>query len=211
MAIPCPGCGRQYDVTLFAFGRTLSCTCGARVALEIRHVEPDSPPRFVADEMLERLARWLRALGYDTLHTPGVEDAELVRTAFEQHRLLLTRDRGLCREWRFDNCVVVDAAKPAAQLRELDARFGVGRDWRSHLFTRCMVCNTALDRLTSAGPRPGTSAPGQGGGRLPAAGDVHSFCPGCGRIYWEGLHTRRMRTFLSRVFDENGDQAGTVS
>lgn len=31
MTIACPGCGRGYDVTLLQFGRTLECTCGARV------------------------------------------------------------------------------------------------------------------------------------------------------------------------------------
>ena len=33
MAVVCPGCGRQYDVTLFSFGRTIHCTCGTRVGL----------------------------------------------------------------------------------------------------------------------------------------------------------------------------------
>jgi len=31
MAILCPACGRQYDVTLFQFGRGLVCDCGAEV------------------------------------------------------------------------------------------------------------------------------------------------------------------------------------
>ncbi|MBN1827168.1 MAG: hypothetical protein JW958_13000 [Candidatus Eisenbacteria bacterium] len=31
MAIPCPRCGRQYDSTLFAFDRTVRCSCGAVV------------------------------------------------------------------------------------------------------------------------------------------------------------------------------------
>jgi predicted Zn finger-like uncharacterized protein len=28
MAITCPKCGAQYDVTLFEFGRTVKCDCG---------------------------------------------------------------------------------------------------------------------------------------------------------------------------------------
>ena len=32
MAIVCPRCGRQYDVTLFQFGRTVTCECGATVS-----------------------------------------------------------------------------------------------------------------------------------------------------------------------------------
>jgi hypothetical protein len=32
MAILCPRCGRQYDVTLFQFGAGVECDCGERVA-----------------------------------------------------------------------------------------------------------------------------------------------------------------------------------
>jgi hypothetical protein len=31
MAVICPRCGRQYDVTLFQFGRGISCDCGAEI------------------------------------------------------------------------------------------------------------------------------------------------------------------------------------
>jgi len=32
MAVQCPSCGRQYDVTLFQFGQTVTCDCGTVVA-----------------------------------------------------------------------------------------------------------------------------------------------------------------------------------
>ena len=31
MAVLCPVCGRQYDVSLFGFGQHLRCDCGARL------------------------------------------------------------------------------------------------------------------------------------------------------------------------------------
>ena len=31
MAIVCPRCGRQYDVTLFEFGISVTCDCGEEV------------------------------------------------------------------------------------------------------------------------------------------------------------------------------------
>lgn len=43
MAILCPGCGREYDATLFEFGATVSCECGAEVA-------PFSDPRLELDQ-----------------------------------------------------------------------------------------------------------------------------------------------------------------
>src|SRR5260370_242592 len=52
-------------------------------------------PRFLADCNVGRLARWLRALGYDASYHPRIDDAELVREAAAESRVLLTRDRDL--------------------------------------------------------------------------------------------------------------------
>jgi HAD superfamily hydrolase (TIGR01458 family) len=38
MAITCPRCGHQYDVTLFEFGQTVECKCGATVDLSQGHL-----------------------------------------------------------------------------------------------------------------------------------------------------------------------------
>ena len=34
MALVCPRCGRQYDITLFEFGRSVTCECGTVVTLK---------------------------------------------------------------------------------------------------------------------------------------------------------------------------------
>ena len=52
------------------------------------------PPRFLADAMLERLARWLRVLGFDAECAAGPDAAIMSRAAGEA-RHLLTRDRRL--------------------------------------------------------------------------------------------------------------------
>lgn len=44
MSITCPRCGAEYDVTLFAFGRTVECTCGCTVDARAPQVRPASPP-----------------------------------------------------------------------------------------------------------------------------------------------------------------------
>jgi len=43
MAIQCPDCGRQYDVTLFQFGQTVECDCGAILEYgdDLPHARPD--------------------------------------------------------------------------------------------------------------------------------------------------------------------------
>jgi len=48
-------------------------------------------PRFVVDTMLGRLARWLRAMGYDTLYPGQCADRQLLRLARAEDRILAER------------------------------------------------------------------------------------------------------------------------
>lgn len=198
MAIPCPGCGRQYDVTLFPFGRTIRCTCGRRVGLEHRLALPetgsnDVEPRFAADAMLGRLARWLRILGYDTFYDSAVEDGDLVRRAVAEGRHLLTRDRRLPEEWRIDGCTVLASDDPLEQLRAVLQMLGARPAETAGLFSRCPACNDVLvdaDRLETRGSVPL---------RVWESHEAFSRCPGCGKIYWQGSHTRRIRRRLEAL------------
>jgi len=192
-AVLCPGCGREYDAGLFAFGRTRHCTCGARVgpAVCARIPSPGENPRFFADAMLGRLARWLRILGYDTSYEAHVEDAALVRRALQEERVILTRDRALPEEFRVPAVVLVEAERPEEQLRELVTRFQL--DTEGRLFTRCSRCNAGLESV----PRDQIAE------RVPTRvlrdHDRFKLCPGCGRVYWEGSHVDHIRSAIRRA------------
>lgn len=201
MAIRCPRCAREYDVTLFQFGRTVDCACGERVGLtlEVRLPDDADEPRFLCDAMLGRLGRWLRALGYDAEDAGADRDGALVRRAVRERRLLLTRDRKLARAWRVDVVVLVAGQTPAQQLRDAVERFGL--DCRARLFTRCMLCNVALEP-TRAEEVADRIPPG-----VPDTQPALARCPSCGRVYWEGQHTVRMRRWLARHLG-GGDVSG---
>jgi uncharacterized protein with PIN domain len=194
VAVSCTGCGRQYDVTLFQLGRTIHCTCGRRVGLEHRISIADSleKPRFFADSMLARLARWLRTLGYDTVCEDAIADAELVRRAFLEGRRILTRDRKLFDEWRIDGGLLVRAEHPLEQLAEVVEAFRLSAPER--LFTRCRVCNGELEPLDRE------RVSGRVHPRVEAHARDFAECSDCRRVYWEGSHTERMRSVLARVF-----------
>lgn len=38
MSLKCPKCGREFDVTLFEYGRYVSCPCGEKISLVDGHV-----------------------------------------------------------------------------------------------------------------------------------------------------------------------------
>jgi uncharacterized protein with PIN domain len=193
MSIPCARCGREYDVTLFEFGRTLWCTCGSRVGLEprIRRIAADAEVRFSADAMLGKLAHWLRLLGFDCAYESDIADADLVRRAVEQDRVILTRDRALLDEWRVSDICVVRAERTFEQLGEVLRRFDLAAAVR--LFTRCSECNRLLIAATAADSKGRVPA------RILATQDSLQACPECRRVYWQGSHTRRIERVVGQL------------
>lgn len=148
-------------------------------------------PKFLCDEMLGRLARYLRAAGFDTrLARDGAPDAQLLRLAAAEGRLLLTRDRQILEHKAARERVLL---LPRGDLDRHAAALGdhLGLDWLALSFTRCLLDNTPL-APASANQRAGIPP------RSRDDGQRVSFCPECGRVYWPGSHSRRMHATLSR-------------
>jgi uncharacterized protein len=153
---------------------------------------PEARPelRFLCDEMLRGLGRWLRAAGYDTgIAAGGDPDRALAARCAEERRVLLTRDRGLAATLVGRAPVVLVPANGIdAAARALRAALDI--DWLYAPFSRCLVDN----RLLAAAP-PALAA--QVPERSRAAGGPVLACPECGRLYWPGSHVRRMRQRLA--------------
>lgn len=147
----------------------------------------DTPSlKLLTDGMLGRLTRWLRALGYDTVYAPDTDDAELLRRARAQDRVLLTADHALAAR-RGARTLLIKAQDLAGQLRQVRAALGPPPGGE---FSRCVACNGELveaDKSTLADVVP------------PYVLTSHQEfyrCPGCGRIYWPGTHVERMQDML---------------
>lgn len=151
-------------------------------------------PRFAADAMLGRLARWLRVLGYDTSYDMELSDPVLVRRAEAEDRILLTRDRHLLQELRPARAHEVRRDEPLLQLKDLVDAFQLAPP--RELFTRCLLDNAALERLQEEDALPLLPEGARG------LADTVRRCPRCGRLYWDGSHVRRMRAALQRALPE---------
>ena len=149
-------------------------------------------PRFLADCNVGRLARWLRALGYDASYHPRIGDAELVREAAAESRVLLTRDRDLTKrkviQTGLVRAILIRDDEVTDQLRQVFAELGLEL---KEALTRCIECNSELQ------PRE----PAVVADRVPAyvrsTQTRYSECPNCSRIYWAGTHWQRMRAVLA--------------
>jgi uncharacterized protein with PIN domain len=151
-------------------------------------MDEEQSPRFVIDGMLGSLARWLRLLGYDADYDNRRDDAELVRLARAENRVLLTRDRELAAR-RGVQALFIDSQVLDEQLAQVTAAFPRAAESGP---ARCSVCNTILVPAT---PEELTD-------RLPAY-VLHKHrdfrrCPGCDRVYWPGSHWQNMQARLRR-------------
>lgn len=157
-------------------------------------------PRFLCDEMLGRLARYLRFLGYDVEYTQGARDAELLRRSREEERRLLTRDRTLAQ--RTQRAILLRSLEVEDQLRELKREIpDLDRGVR---FVRCSLCNGPLHEADRSTPRPPKGVPED---RWSSPEPVF-VCGSCGQGYWEGDHTREIRRTFARVFGTEPSSGG---
>jgi len=138
--------------------------------------------RFLADNMLGRLATWLRLLGYDTAYRPEADDHALVRIARAEDRVLLTRDRELTRR-RGVRHVLIESEQVDEQLRQVFHALSLTT---REAFSRCAECNTPLDPVSKESVQD--TVP-------PYVFQTHQRflrCPHCARVYWRGTHWARM-------------------
>jgi uncharacterized protein len=149
------------------------------------------PRRFVVDMMLGKLARWLRAMGYDTLYFKFAEDRHLLQLAHAEARTLLTRDARLARLAGAGG-LLIHAMEVEPQVTEVIQRLALSPG-SGDLLSRCLECNTPL------ADQPKDSVRGRVPAYVFATHDHFVGCPGCGRIYWQGSHADRMLARLGRV------------
>jgi len=150
--------------------------------------QPLRTTRFLADAHLGGLARLLRLVGFDTRYENGLHDAQIEALARDEGRIVLTRDRELLKRRGVTHGCFVHALRPREQLREVIGRLDLARSARP--FTRCLVCNSPLAPTDKASVLS----------RLPLhvkeAHDRFTACTGCGRVFWEGSHWKRMRAVV---------------
>jgi uncharacterized protein with PIN domain len=157
----------------------------------------DETPRFLADSMLGKLARWLRVLGYDAGYERAMEDGELVERARAEGRILLTRDRRLLERRRLDRGFFVDDEDPMEQVRQVADAFDLSLV-PERLFSRCLDCNEPMEEV----------APEAVKDQVPpyvfATQKTFARCPACARIYWSATHVEGMRKRLARALTGPG-------
>ena len=147
--------------------------------------------KFILDVHLGKLAKYLRMLGFDTLYRNDYSDAEIIRIALAEQRIILTHDLRLLMVKVVTHGYWVRSQKPREQVKEVMDRF----DLHSQIdpFNRCISCNGMLVEVPKASILD----------RLEPLTikcfDEFYQCRDCGNIYWEGSHYERMQYFIKNL------------
>ena len=147
--------------------------------------------RFVADRMLGKLAKWLRVLGYDVVYLPQAADEEIAER-LREGRIFLTRGRRGGSWQQLGKVFVVNANEPKKQLREVVQGLRLAMI-AAELFSRCLGCNCLLETVNREEVR--AEVPDY---IYQTQSQFHRCCD-CGKVYWSGSHSEKMRQQLEEI------------
>jgi uncharacterized protein with PIN domain len=144
-------------------------------------------PKFAADMMVGKLARWMSLLGYDVIYFRHIDDDKLARIARENGRIILTRDHHFL---QYPDCqtFLLETTDFWEQLHTVCSRFPL--DFATTLFSRCSYCNVAIQPVEKQAVEhllPPLVREGQ---------DKIYQCPQCQKLYWEATHVAHVKKLL---------------
>ncbi len=157
-------------------------------------MRPINNPRFIVDQNVGKLAKWLRIMGYDTLFFDGSNDSRLVAIALAEGRVILTRDTQIMRRRVVTSgrlkAVLIHSDEPEQQMRQVMDTLNL--DYQFKPFSICLECNQPLversrEQVKELVPPYVFQTQSQ-----------YMECPACHRIYWRGTHWQAMTKKLEQ-------------
>lgn len=150
--------------------------------------------KFIVDNNVGKLAKWLRIIGYDALLFTEQDDGEMVKLALAQNRVILTKDTQIMRRRLVTSgrlkAILIEDDDSKAQLQQVVEAFNL--DYQFRPFSICLECNQNLVERDKEGVRDLVP---------PYVFETQSLymeCPSCRRIYWRGTHWQAMSQELER-------------
>jgi uncharacterized protein with PIN domain len=160
--------------------------------------------KFLADRTTGKLAKKLRALGFDVAYWGGGQLEEAARAASAEGRMLLTRSRRIPEVGLEPQITILEVDDPREQVREVLAKLKLEPP-ADQFFSRCLMCNEILLPVAKEEIE----------GRVPdfiyRSYDSFHLCPRCRRVYWPGTHLQRMKKELAGTLFRNSGEYGLKS
>jgi len=165
----------------------------------IRGVRLIADLKFIVDNNVGKLARWLRMMGYDPLFFNGSDDSQMIAIALAEGRVILTRDTQIMKRRVVTSgqlkAILIQSDEPERQIHQVIDTLDLDCQFRP--FAICLEDNQPLVER-SKGEVKDLVPP-----YVFQTQSQFMQCPACHRIYWRGTHwqamTRRLEKFMKVV------------
>ena len=158
--------------------------------------------KFIVDNNVGKLAKWLRMMGYDTIFFDGSNDSHMVAKALAEGRVILTRDTEIMKRRLVTSgqlkAILINSNEPEPQMQQVINTLNLDCQFRP--FTLCLECNQPLaeknkDQVKDRVPPHVFRTQSQ-----------YMECPACHRIYWRGTHWQAMTKKLKKFMKCSAEQ-----
>jgi len=157
--------------------------------------------KFIADNNVGKLARWLRLMGYDTLLFEQKDDGQMIKTAMGEDRVILTKDTQFMKRRLVTNgkikTILIREDDPKIQVQEVVKTLNLNYHFKP--FSLCLECNQVL--IARSKEEVKNSIPAH----VFKTQTQYMECPACHRIYWQGTHWRDMVKKLQDLQGRGGE------
>ena len=142
--------------------------------------------KYLCDQMLGTLAKWLRIYGFDTFYANSkIDDSELIAISKRENRVLITRDKKLLQRARRENLKTIEI-KTTEINEQISKAIVDGEIDHSRILSRCILCNTPVVEIKKYDIK----------GKVPKKvfdnNETFWLCSKCNKIYWKGSHYENM-------------------
>ena len=150
--------------------------------------------KFIVDNNVGKLAKWLRIMGYNASLFTGEDDGKMVKLALAQNRVILTKDRQIMSRRLVTSgrlkAILIEDDDSKAQLQQIVEALNL--DYQFKPFSICLECNQSLVERDKEGVRDLVPP------YVFKTQNLYMECPSCHRIYWRGTHWQAMSQELER-------------
>jgi uncharacterized protein len=145
--------------------------------------------KFIVDQNVGKMAKWLRMAGFDASLFTGADDAAMVAAAITEKRILLTRDRRIMKRRVIVGgrikAILIESDHFKAQVQQVISTLRLDKS-SFRPFTICIECNQRLEERVKEAIKD----------RVPPyvyqTQEHFAECPACRRLYWQGTHWQAM-------------------
>jgi len=151
--------------------------------------------RFIADNNIMDVVKYMRALGFDVVVNPAFTPREIIDFSKKENRTILTKSRHLLKFKDVTHGIFIRQGNLKDQIRHILTLLNLFDSVKP--FSRCLVCNTILSDAPEE--RIETQVPPKVKRRC----ETYVYCVQCQKIYWQGTHHEKIKAVLADILHSN--------